>query len=331
MLVVVLSLVVVLIGGGAWYYSWCGGTGDGQTPVSVRVPEGTTGEGVIEILHGAGVIRCGGVLGRVRLQETELADEIRAGRYELMTNMPLESALAVLTTPPKVVKTLTTTVPEGYRITQIAETVSDELGLSGPRFAQRAESGSFALPPYLLEGTPTTEGFLFPKTYEFASRGLTEDVVIDRMLEQFSTEVGGLPWRRATRLDVSPYEVVTIASMIEREASIASERPLIAAVIYNRLRVGEILGIDATLQYIDPDPSDGLTESDLAIESPYNTRLHEGLPPTPIANPGLASIRAALRPADSDVRYYVLCGEDGSHEFTDDYDQFLADKQRCLG
>ena len=151
------------------------------------------------------------------------------------------------------------------------------------------------------------------------------------LLEEFDEQVRDLPWHNADELGVTPYEIVTIASMIEREASIPEERPLVAAVVYNRLEIGEILGIDATLRYIDPNPDDGLTESDLAIDSPYNTRLYEGLPPTPIANPGIDSIRAALEPADSDVRYYVLCGDDGSHEFSSDYERFLADKERCLG
>jgi UPF0755 protein len=119
--------------------------------------------------------------------------------------------------------------------------------------------------------------------------------------------------------------------MVEEEAKLARERPLIAAVILNRLARGMPLGIDATIAYIDPDPSDGLTASDLEIRSPYNTRLFPGLPPTPIASPGLDSIRAALEPARTDDLYYVLCGADGHHEFSAAYEEFLADKARCLG
>ena len=151
------------------------------------------------------------------------------------------------------------------------------------------------------------------------------------LLAQFEEQAADLPWESADQLGVTPYEVVTIASMIEREAAVPNERPLVAAVIYNRLEEGMTLGIDATLQYIDPNPEDGLTQSDLAIDSPYNTRLHKGLPPTPIASPGRDSLAAALEPADEPFLYYVLCGEDGSHEFSVDYDTFLADKARCLG
>jgi len=92
-----------------------------------------------------------------------------------------------------------------------------------------------------------------------------------------------------------------------------------------------ILGIDATVQYIDPNPDDGLTVSDFEIDSPYNTRLYAGLPPTPIASPGLASLQAALSPADVDFLYYVLCGEDGHHAFSTTFERFLRDKSRCLG
>jgi UPF0755 protein len=119
--------------------------------------------------------------------------------------------------------------------------------------------------------------------------------------------------------------------MIEEEAKVPEDRTKISAVIYNRLKMGMSLGIDATLQYVDPDPSNGLTDSDLHIDSPYNTRDNPGLPPTPIASPGRASLLAALNPAPVDDLYYVLCGEDGHHEFTSSYDEFLQLKSRCLG
>src|SRR5207247_2243692 len=147
------------------------------------------------------------------------------------------------------------------------------------RFLDAADHGHRSLPPYLPEGKPL-EGFLFPQTYDFLAHGTTPGEVIDRLLQEFATEAGSLPWQNAEGLGVSPYQVVTIASMIEREAKVPEDRPLIAAVIYNRLDRDMSLGIDATVQYIDPDPANGLTTSDFLIESPYNTRLHPGLPPT---------------------------------------------------
>jgi UPF0755 protein len=317
--------------GAVRYYNWCQEGGHPRHPVTITVPPGASGDDVVAILSEHGVIRCGGLVGRSLLQKTGREGEIRAGTYDLTTNITLDKALGIITKPPAPVKTVTITIPEGYRLTQIADVVSQHLGIPAAKFLDAANSGDHALPPYLPPGHDTTEGFLFPNTYEFAKGTTTPEDVVDKLLEQFGIEVKGLPWGNAKALGLSPYQVVIVASLIEREAAVASERPKIAAVIYNRLRSGEILGIDAALQYIDPDPSNGLTESDLHIDSPYNTRIHKGLPPTPIASPGLASIKAALEPADVPYHYYVLCGADGSHVFSTSYQQFLADKAQCLG
>jgi UPF0755 protein len=150
-------------------------------------------------------------------------------------------------------------------------------------------------------------------------------------MAQFEEEAESLPWDNAEDLGVTPYEIVIIASMIEEEAALDEERAVIAGVIYNRLDEGMVLGIDATLLYDDPTPDGQLSASDLEYDSPYNTRIHGGLPPTPIASPGLPSLRAALSPADVPYLYYVLCGADGAHRFSVDYDTFLADKAECLG
>jgi len=329
-ILVALAVIAGAIGAGALaYVRWCEG-GDGlREAISVRVPEGATGATVAELLHERGVTRCGGFVGRSLLQKTGLDDDIHAGTYALTTNMTLHEALAVLATPPPPVPTVRLTIPEGYRLTQIAERAAEELGISARAILRLAESEELSLPPYLPRGTPTTEGFLFPKTYEFVEAKATPRAVVERLLEQFRIEANSLPWDKAKRLGVSAYEVVIIASMVEREARVPQERPQIAAVIYNRLRRGMNLGIDATLQYVDPDPSNGLTESDLRIHSPYNTRLHPGLPPTPIASPGRDALLAALEPDDVPYLYYVLCGKDGHHEFSTSYDDFLADRQRC--
>ncbi len=226
--------------------------------------------------------------------------------------------------------TVRLTIPEGYRLTQIAERVHEELGIDQGRFMTLALGKDWSLDPYLPAGKGT-EGFLFPETYRFSKTDTTAADVIQRLLDQFGTEAEGLDWGKAKSLGVSDYEIVVIASMIEREAAVASDRAKIAAVIYNRLADGMPLGIDATIGYIDPDPSNGLTASDFAIDSPYNTRLRTGLPPTPIASPGIASLHAALAPADVPYLYYVLCGDNGAHRFSVSYKRFLSDKAECLG
>jgi UPF0755 protein len=329
-----LSLAFLLVASGLAiagirYYKWCEGAGGPQRKVSVRIPEGASGAEIVNELHDAGVVRCATV-SQWLLRRSGLSEKIRAGRYRLATNMTPDEAFAAITKPPKAVPTVDVTIPEGYRLTQMAARFQLDLGIAPKRFLATAGDGTWSLPPYLPKGKPL-EGFLFPNTYEFASRGTSADDVIRRLLDEFGTEVAGLPWSNATDLGVSPYDVVIVASMIEKEAGIERDRPLIAAVIYNRLHRGMTLGIDATLQYVDPDPSDGLTASDFKIDSPYNTRTHAGLPPTPIGSPGLASLRAALTPAHADYLYYVLCGSDGHHVFSVSYDQFLRDKSRCLG
>ena len=332
MLVLLVAFLVIvggLVGVGA-YYGYCKGTGGQQSPVELTVADGASGEQVVAELHDLGVVRCGGLVGRILLRGTGKADAIRAGSFSLTTNMTFDDAIEVLSTPPPPIPTVRLTIPEGYRLTQIAERVQEELGINSERFLALAQRNGWSIDPYLPQGKGT-EGFLFPETYRFPEGSTSAKDVVQRLLQQFDTEAGTLDWSRADALGVSPYEVVVIASMIEREARVPSDRAKIAAVIYNRLADGMPLGIDATIGYIDPDPSNGLTVSDFEIDSPYNTRLHTGLPPTPIASPGMASLRAALAPADVPYLYYVLCGSDGHHRFSVNYEQFLRDKAECLG
>lgn len=328
---------VVILGGTATaavtYYKWCEGAAGPRRPVVVRVPRGASGSEIVSTLHDKGVIRCN-LVSRFLLRRDGRGDRIRAGTYRLSTNMTLGEALTVLTRRPHAARTVRLTIPPGYRLTQIAERVHDDLGVPAPAVSRAGESGRFALPPYLPKGTKTVEGFLFPETYQVVRKTATAHSVIEMLLHQFRTEAGSLPWSNATALGVTPYQAVVVASMIEREAALDVERPKIAAVIYNRLRMGIALGIDATLLYDDPTPGDGtLSDSDLASDSPYNTRRHSGLPPTPIASPGLASLQAALSPAEVPFVYYVLCPKDGPgrHRFSVGYDEFLANKAECLG
>jgi UPF0755 protein len=206
--------------------------------------------------------------------------------------------------------------------------VEEELGITAERLLKAVGSGEWSLPPYLPEGEDNIEGFLFPETY-FVREDSDADGVIQRLLDQFGDEAEALPWANAEALGVTPYEVVIIASMIEREAALDRERPVIAGVIYNRLKIGMTLGIDATLLYDDPTPDGQLSFSDLEFDSPYNTRINAGLPPTPIASPGRASLAAALNPADTPFLFYVLCGADGHHAFGETAAEHEANRVAC--
>lgn len=323
---------LLLIVGGAFaslrYYTWCQEASGPKTPVEFTVAEGASAGNVVADLHEAGVIRCGTV-SRWLLRRSGLEDEILAGSFQLTTNMVPEDAFRALTVAPPPVPTVRLTIPEGYRLTQIAQRVREALGIPEKRFLEEAEDGGWDLPPYLPKDAETTEGFLFPQTYQFARKGTSARDVVARLLEQFDTEVADLPWGNAEDLGLTPYEVVVVASMIEEEAKLAEERPVIAGVIYNRLREEMVLGIDATLLYDDPTPDGQLSSSDLEHDSPYNTRIRAGLPPTPISSPGLASLEAALEPADTEFFYYVLCGADSHHEFGVTEADHLENRARC--
>jgi peptidoglycan lytic transglycosylase G len=323
------GLVAVLVMASR-YYEGCQGAVDGPArAVSFTVEEGATADQVVDGLASERVIPCGGFVGNLLMRGTGKSSEIRVGTYSLTTGMTLDEAVEVITTPPKDVPTADVLIPPGFRITQIAAAVEESLGIPAEEFLARVEKGGFDRPAELPAGAPL-EGFLWPETYRIPTRD-GADAVIQRLLDQFSEETANLPWDRAEALGVTPYEVVVIASMIEKEAAVQADRPLIAGVIYNRLRKGMPLGIDATLLYDDPTPDGELSTADIETDGPYNTRIRTGLPPTPIASPYRWSLRAALDPADTPYFYYVLCGDDGSHRFAVTYEEHLANVDACLG
>jgi cell division protein YceG involved in septum cleavage len=189
--------------------------------------------------------------------------------------------------PPPAPPTVTVTIPEGYTRAQTAQLARED-GLRGDYLA--ASKGH--------------EGFLFPDTFELERHAKVADLV-RLQLEDFKRRIRGVSMRYARSKNLTTFDVVTIASMIEHEAARAEDRKLVAAVIYNRLHAGMPLGIDATTRFATGNYTRPLTESELAIDSPYNTRTHVGLPPGPIDSPGLASIEAAARPAKVGYLYYV--------------------------
>jgi UPF0755 protein len=312
--VLILFLLLVLVGaGGGGLYLWAVGASGPGRPVTVDVPKGATASDVGELLADREVIRSA-LAFRIAASVRGIGSELEAGTYQMRTNMTVSEALDVLEQGPPDT-TVDVTIPEGLEVDQVAEAIGETLGLEPGSFRAEAESGRFALPPYLPEGTGTVEGFLFPKTYGFDEQA-TPDQVISRLLSQFESEARTLPWDEAEGLGITPYEAVIVASLVEREAGTQADRPKIAAVIYNRLEAGMRLQIDATVQYALPEENRELTFQDYEYPSPYNTYLHDGLPPTPIASPGLASLRAALQPADVDYRYYlVVDAETGRHRF----------------
>jgi uncharacterized YceG family protein len=202
---------------------------------------------------------------------------------------------------PKIVRVL---IPEGETRRQIAAR-AHAAGLTGSYLAA-SERSSLLNPAHYgaPADTPNLEGFLFPATYDLY-RGDPAGRLVHEQLIAFTERFGDEEVHRAHELRLTPYELLIVASMVEREAQLSGDRAKVAAVIYNRLRLGMALGIDATLRYALNDYTRSLTTAQLALDSPYNTRLHRGLPPTPISNPGLAAIDAAAHPAHAGYLYYV--------------------------
>jgi YceG-like family len=235
---------------------------------------------------------------------------------------------APVPTGPKTLKTEDVTIPEGYTRSQIAG-VARKAGLKGDyeKATAKAPKG-FDLKKTGAPSDASLEGFLFPATYNL-EQGARVDTLVKNQLSAFDENFAKVDMSRAKKKNLTEYDVVTIASMIEREVLVPKERRLVAAVIYNRLAQGIPLGIDATLRYKLDNFDKPLTESELQTDSPYNTRLVQGLPPSPISNPGLDSLQAAADPAKVDYTYYVVKpGTCGKHYFTDDYDDFLAASEK---
>ncbi len=216
-------------------------------------------------------------------------------------------------------------IPEGETRRQIAAR-AHAAGLTGSYLTASKRSSlldpaDYGAPP----DTPNLEGFLFPATYDLY-RGNPSSRLVHEQLIAFTERFGDEEVRRARELHVTPYQLLIVASIIEGEAQLPGDRSKVAAVIYNRLRLNMALGVDATIRYALDDYTHPLTAAQLALHSPYNTRTHRGLPPTPIGNPGLASIHAAAHPAHVSYLYYVA-GADGCGEqvFSTSFAQFERD------
>jgi UPF0755 protein len=217
--------------------------------------------------------------------------------------MSYSSAIDALTTPREKPTTTTVTIPEGYARSQAAPLVAED-GLEGSYTKETVHSKYLNPAKYGGKGAKDLEGFLFPDTFELKP-GSPVGNLVQLQLQDFQRRIKGVNMSYAKSKNLTVFDVLTIASMVEREAGVASQRKLVASVIYNRLHEGMPLGIDATIRFATGDYEEPLTESQLAVDSPYNTRTHAGLPPGPINSPGLAAIEAAAHPAKTDYLFYV--------------------------
>lgn len=320
-----LAIGLLLIVAAAGWFTWSlvqPFHGEGGERVNLRVPDGAGVGEIAELLEANGVVADARFF-ELRVTLAGKRSEMYPGAYTLREDMSYGDAIEVLSTVP-VERTITVTIPEGYNRDQTAELVA-EAGIPGDYL--RASQRSRQLNPAAYGGRKARnlEGFLFPATYELAADAGV-NALISNQLQAFKDRLAGIGMKRARAENLTVYDVLTIASMIEKEVSVPEERRLVAAVIYNRLKQGIPLGIDATTRFAVGNFTEPLTQSQLDSRSPYNTRVHAGLPPGPIGNPGEESIRAAANPADSNVLYYVVKpGTCGEHAFSETFEQFQRD------
>ena len=301
--------------------------GEAGDAVEVAIPENVDAGTIGDLLAEKGVVASGGFF-ELNATLTGRRGNLRPGEYTLRRDMSYGDAIAALEKGPKVkvVPTVDISVPEGLSIREAAPVV-DKQELRGnylratrePRVLRRIRQ--LGAP----RGTDTAEGFMFPATYTLVANSPARDLV-SKQLAAFGDNMKGIDMRYARRKNLTRYDVLIIASLIEREVQIDKERPLVAAVIYNRLAMGETLGIDATIRYEKRNWTKPLKVSELEEITPYNTRKVRGLPPTPIGNPGRASLEAAANPAREDYLFYVIkpCGE-GAHNFSTNLSEFERD------
>lgn len=307
-------LAVLAAGAGAFFVLWRPVAGE---PVDIDVAVGATTKQIAAQLDQEDVIGSTYWF-RTMAWLRRLEGRIQAGRYEMNRRMGVQGALDVLSRRP-VERGVVVTVPEGFSLRQIAARLGARTQVTEGDFLNVATSGGVRAsiqPPAVA----TLEGFLFPETY-FVGEKETADGLAHRMVATFEEATTGLDWSVPESRGLSRYQALVIASLVEREAKVPEDRDKVAAVIYNRLAKGMRLQIDITALY-GLDEHKVPTQADLRRPSPYNTYLIDGLPPTPIANPGLESVRAALRPAAIDALYYVVVDPSGRHGFTADPQEF---------
>lgn len=316
-----LAVALAVLGGSmlSLVHSPAGGSRDEVVPFVVA--EGASFRKVAQDLEDGGLIRSAWVFGvwaRLKGQDRS----IRSGEYELHRGTSAAGTLEALVSG--VVMTRAVTLPEGLTRTQTVEVLAQALELDAARLdSLTREPGAVLRGVLVLEPGTSLEGYLYPETYRFA-KGVSEETVIETLVSTFNTVVTDSMRARATELDMTVHELVTLASIVEAEAVLDHERPEIAAVYTNRIARGWKLEADPTVAYALDKIGDRLTFRDLEVDSPYNTYRNAGLPPGPINSPGEASMRATLWPdPECDAMYFVADGE-GGHRFSRTWEEHQA-------
>ncbi|MDE0187905.1 MAG: endolytic transglycosylase MltG [bacterium] len=299
--------------------------------VEVEIPFGSSATRVAEIMVSAGVISDSGLL-LAAVQDAGVAGSIQAGTYQLVTGISVEQLLVELLEGP-VAPTYRITVFAGQRIDEILDILADASRTDRAQFTEALLDGSVV--SSLVDQTrPLTlqswEGLLFPDTYEFRNEAGPVEI-LQRLADTMEQRFSLVDWSALEAGGLTPYQGIVIASIIEAEVRIATERPVVSSVLRNRLDDGMVLQMDSTILYAVGTRDIALFDPD--VDSPYNTYRVQGLPPTPIAAPSFSSLQAAASPADTEYRFFVLSTTDGQHTFSVTAEEHFAavDKARAEG
>lgn len=279
-------------------------------PVEVVIPPGASAKEIASILHGAGLISMRAVFVPV-VRLTGKAHELKAGTFLIPGRSSIFKVIRILTEGKA--QYVKVTIPEGFNSRQVAEVLASHNVVQRDRFLQLVQQQKL-------------EGYLFPDTYFFEAN-TPEEKVIERLTAQFNRHFTPAMDERCRELGFTRHQAVTLASIIEREAARAEERPLISGVFHNRLKKHWYLESCATVEYALGEHKAKLTLKDLRLKSPYNTYRTFGLPPGPICNPGAPSLDAALNPAKTDAMFFVVKGG-GSHSFSRYFNEHLKNKRQ---
>lgn len=331
-LAVLLALAVFTLGAAFLYVKGRLDPGGQGEPVAFTVETGMSANAVASKLEDEGVIADAQIFrAYLRYKGT---DGFQAGDYALFEDMAAWDVVDVLSAPPRPVDSVQFSVPPGLTLAEIPAAITDDIPTFDPATLAGLLAGGTIRPAALPPEVTDLEGFVFPDSYEIlVSQG--PEAAIARMTQQFDAVAQQIDLAgRAAALGYTPYEIVTIASLIEEEYGIPEEMNKIARVIYNRLDIGEPLGIDATSRYEAELAGRDRNDIDLESDSPYNTRRQAGLPPTPIAQPSRAALEAALSPADGPWIFYVRDPDasrttPGGHFFTESSREFSEVKAEC--
>ena len=304
------SIVISWIYGAIFYYTATHPLSEKFNPVSVEIAPGMTLNNISNLLKDRDLI--GNSLSFQLLAYLQKKQgQIQAGEYELSPSMTPKDILGIVTSGKTILHAVT--IPEGYRITEIAALLEERGLVNAEEFILQTQDKeliqSAGIPAISLEG------YLFPETYHF-SKHTSERKIIQSMLDTYHEKIKTYELSKRTPfMNLSFHEVVTLASLIEKETGVDEERKLISSVFHNRLKKNMRLQTDPTVIYAMINFDGNIRKKDLNIDSPYNTYKYRGLPPGPIASPGLKSIIAALEPSNSDYLYFVS-RKDGSHQFS---------------